>query len=1042
MPEEQAPPVVAVVVASDPGPWFEESLEALAAQDYPNLDVLVIDAASTEQLTTRIAAVLPRAFVRRLPENRGFSASSNEALAAVAGATHLLICHDDVALAPDAVRRLVEEAYRSNAGVVGPKFVEWDAPDRLLQVGLGVDRFGAPVPRTEPGELDQAQHDEVREVFAVPGGCTLVRSDLFAALGGFDPEIELFGEDVDFCWRAQVAGARVVIVPSAVARHRQAAASRVRPGLDIAGMRRRHALRAVLKNYGLARRLAVEVQLAVASIVAVLVGLAKSDRGRARCELRGWWWNLSRKSLREARAGLRAVRQRPDKAVVRQFSRPSRRPAEGEPSALEPGARGEDERWASLASGAGSGRSRLSASQRWTLTAVLITVVTAFGIRNLVFGRLPLVGQLLPLPGPGSLLAHFLGGWQDAGWQTTGPAPSAFGLIGTGSAVLLGSSGLLERLLLVAPIAIGAVGIYRLLRPFGSTGACFTAAVAYLGFPLVWNDMGAGDLQALAAYAAMPFVLARLARASRLEPFEPPPGLGRWRSLAADVVPFGLLLAVLGALSPPALVAVVALVVGLVLGSLAAGAVRGALRAGAAALGALVVAFCCLFPWSLTFVQPGAQWSVLGRTVGAPGSQVGIAKMLRLAVGPVGAGWLGWGLVVAAGFVLLVARGPRLSWATRWWVAAVTTVVVAYGGAVGWLGQGGGATRVLLAPAACCLAAAVGLGVAAFEVDLAKTRFGWRQALSAAAAVGLVLGLLPTLVSTVDGRSSLPSVGYRQVLGWTAAGARSVPYRVLWLGAPEAVPAPSWQIRRGLVYAVSLDGLPDGTRLWPSANPGVGSRVAADLAAAVSGATVRLGAALSQLGVRYVVVPNGVAPALPGVQAPPPAPPPSMLTAALQAQSDLLQLPTEGGVLAFRNTAWPAPGSGRNGAVPALASDSGGTPAALRTLGVLAGLVAVALALSEGVRRRRRRHRGAGAVGVNADATCVNTGAADVNADVKSPGSRDATGERLPEPPEATSCDPAPAVVGADAGEPAPDGSLLSAAGGAPSLPTGSERHR
>src|SRR5271165_595152 len=203
MPEEQAPPVVAVVVASDPARWFEECLKALAAQDYPNLDVLVVDAASHDQLTGRVAAVLPRAFICRQPENRGFSAGANEALVAVEGASHLLICHDDVAPAPDAVRRMVEQAFRSNAGIVGPKFVEWDAPDRLLQVGLGVDRLGASFERVEPGELDQAQHDEVREVFAVPGGCTLVRADLFRALGGLDPDIELFGEDVDLCWRAQ-----------------------------------------------------------------------------------------------------------------------------------------------------------------------------------------------------------------------------------------------------------------------------------------------------------------------------------------------------------------------------------------------------------------------------------------------------------------------------------------------------------------------------------------------------------------------------------------------------------------------------------------------------------------------------------------------------------------------------------------------------------------------------------------------------------------------------------------------------------------------
>ena len=56
-----APAVVAVVVTHDAGPWFEETLASLAASDYPNLSVLVIDAASTEDPVPRVASVLPGA---------------------------------------------------------------------------------------------------------------------------------------------------------------------------------------------------------------------------------------------------------------------------------------------------------------------------------------------------------------------------------------------------------------------------------------------------------------------------------------------------------------------------------------------------------------------------------------------------------------------------------------------------------------------------------------------------------------------------------------------------------------------------------------------------------------------------------------------------------------------------------------------------------------------------------------------------------------------------------------------------------------------
>src|SRR5690606_25474307 len=121
---------------------------------------------------------------------------------------------------------LVEEAYRSNAGIVGPKLVDWHDPRTLLQVGEGADQAGYPVPLVERGELDQQQHDAVRDVFTVPGACTLVRADLYSSIGGFDEGIDYHADDLSLCWRAHVAGARIVVAPDARVRHLEALGAR------------------------------------------------------------------------------------------------------------------------------------------------------------------------------------------------------------------------------------------------------------------------------------------------------------------------------------------------------------------------------------------------------------------------------------------------------------------------------------------------------------------------------------------------------------------------------------------------------------------------------------------------------------------------------------------------------------------------------------------------------------------------------------------------------------------------------------------------
>ena len=308
--ESVAPPVVAVVVAHDPGPWFEETLASIAAQDYAELSVLVLDTGSVEDLTERVARVVPTAYVRRFDENRGFAATVNEVPSMVDGAAYFLLCHDDVAPFPDAVHLLVEEAFRSNAGVVAPKVVSWDDPSRLVHVGMAVDKGGGTVERVHPYEIDQGQHDAVRDVFLAPGGCNLVRADLFEEIGGFDPVIVAMGEDLDFCWRAQVAGARVIVAPDARVRHREELAGGTRPleaslwaAADGTGSRpaptlqelqRRHELLATFKCYGRFHLVRVVPQIAALSTAEVVVARLAGNRGRAAAVTRAWRWNLRR----------------------------------------------------------------------------------------------------------------------------------------------------------------------------------------------------------------------------------------------------------------------------------------------------------------------------------------------------------------------------------------------------------------------------------------------------------------------------------------------------------------------------------------------------------------------------------------------------------------------------------------------------------------------------------------------------------------------------------------------------------------------------
>jgi GT2 family glycosyltransferase len=121
------------MVARDPGSWFEASVASVVAQDYPDLQILVIDARSEgSDVPVRLAAVAPDAFYHALEgQDPGLGPAWSRAAALVEGAAFLLLLHDDVVLEPGAVAGLVERAWRLNAAIVGPKLVRADDPERL-----------------------------------------------------------------------------------------------------------------------------------------------------------------------------------------------------------------------------------------------------------------------------------------------------------------------------------------------------------------------------------------------------------------------------------------------------------------------------------------------------------------------------------------------------------------------------------------------------------------------------------------------------------------------------------------------------------------------------------------------------------------------------------------------------------------------------------------------------------------------------------------------------------------------------------------------
>jgi GT2 family glycosyltransferase len=219
----EAARTMAVVVSWEGGEATRRCVESLLRQSAPPERVIVVDNASSAAERAALARAFggtPAVEVLLLDENRHFAGGLNAGAAAAfrAGATRVLLLNNDTVLAPTALRALGGALDRNAAaGAVGPCVCDLTDRERVLSLG---ERHGVAllcVPRTllryrrrRPGPFP---------VSGLMGCALLVSRRCFEAVGGFDEQIQVYYEDVDFCLAARRRGFALLVAPDAVLYH-------------------------------------------------------------------------------------------------------------------------------------------------------------------------------------------------------------------------------------------------------------------------------------------------------------------------------------------------------------------------------------------------------------------------------------------------------------------------------------------------------------------------------------------------------------------------------------------------------------------------------------------------------------------------------------------------------------------------------------------------------------------------------------------------------------------------------------------------------
>lgn len=220
---------------------------ALASVTDHAFSITVVDNGSTDGSMALVQGEYPQVTAIRSARNLGFSGGNNLALRPLLADrtddrprdhAYVLLVNTDLFLAPDTIETLVAFAEaRPDVGIVGPRV---EKPDGTLDLAC---RRSFPTPasaffklfglsRRFPGHARLAAYNlthldagETTEVDAVMGACMLIRLSVVDAIGPLDEAFFMYGEDLDWAYRAKEHGWRVFYHPTTCVLHHKGATS-------------------------------------------------------------------------------------------------------------------------------------------------------------------------------------------------------------------------------------------------------------------------------------------------------------------------------------------------------------------------------------------------------------------------------------------------------------------------------------------------------------------------------------------------------------------------------------------------------------------------------------------------------------------------------------------------------------------------------------------------------------------------------------------------------------------------------------------------
>lgn len=192
-------------------------------------EVVLADNASTDGSMKVMADLFPQVKTLSFDRNHGFTGGYNKAFKILDEAEkpeYFVLINSDIEVTDNWLKPLVGWMdTHPDCGACAPKLHSFQEREKFEYAGAAggyIDRFGYPFCRgrvLKRLDTDWGQYDTPEDVMWATGACLMVRSSVYRELGGLDERFFAHMEEIDLCWRMQLSGWRITVVPESLVYH-------------------------------------------------------------------------------------------------------------------------------------------------------------------------------------------------------------------------------------------------------------------------------------------------------------------------------------------------------------------------------------------------------------------------------------------------------------------------------------------------------------------------------------------------------------------------------------------------------------------------------------------------------------------------------------------------------------------------------------------------------------------------------------------------------------------------------------------------------